>query len=204
MSRERMLATIDAIYAERIAGLTDTMAAHLAPGATLYMAGEGQMAAAFGAPGPADFLAALATLNTAIAMKQVTRLTALAEGRRCAVLLKATVQFYDREPFETEIFNLWSFDEAGKVAEVGQEVRACALGQASASLMGQAVIGKTVGELEEARDALTAYLAGKREDPGDWPGLDIFAPARAHSARHASIRLAFEAAAEAARIAQSR
>ncbi|MBO9602101.1 MAG: hypothetical protein J7496_06295 [Novosphingobium sp.] len=122
MSRERMLATIDAIYAERIAGLTDTMAAHLAPGATLYMAGEGQMAAAFGAPGPADFLAALATLNTAIAMKQVTRLTALAEGRRCAVLLRATVQFYDRPPFETEIFNLWSFDEAGKVESLTEFV----------------------------------------------------------------------------------
>ena len=97
-----------------------------------------------------------------------------------------------------------ALDDEGKVAEVGQEVRACALGQASASLMGQAVLGKTVGELEQARDALTAYLAGKRADPGDWPGLDIFAPARAHSARHASIRLAFEAAAEAARIAQSR
>ena len=97
-----------------------------------------------------------------------------------------------------------ALDDEGKVAEVGQEVRACALGQASASLLGQAVLGKTVGELEAARDALTAYLAGKRDDPGGWPGLDIFAPARAHSARHASIRLAFEAAAEAARLAQSR
>lgn len=97
-----------------------------------------------------------------------------------------------------------ALDDQGRVAELGQEVRACALGQASASLMGQAAIGKSVGELEAARDALTAYLAGKRADPGDWPGLDVFAPARAHSARHASIRLAFEAAAEAARIAQSR
>ena len=76
-----------------------------------------------------------------------------------------------------------ALDEEGKVAEVGQEVRACALGQASASLMGQAVLGKTVGELEQARDALTAYLAGKRADPGDWPGLDIFAPARGPQAR---------------------
>jgi NifU-like protein involved in Fe-S cluster formation len=90
------------------------------------------------------------------------------------------------------------------VADVGQEVRACALGQASAALMGEAVIGKSIEELEAARDALTDFLAGRRDDPGDWPGLDIFGPARAHSARHASIRLAFEAAAEAARIAQSR
>lgn len=86
----------------------------------------------------------------------------------------------------------------GRVAELGQEVRACALGQASASLMGAHAIGRDLAELEAARDALTAFLAGERDDPGTWPGLEIFAPARAHSARHASIRLAFEAVAEAA------
>jgi NifU-like protein involved in Fe-S cluster formation len=89
-------------------------------------------------------------------------------------------------------------DSAGRVVELGQEVRACALGQASASLMGRHAIGRNLAELEEARDALTAFLAGTRDDPGTWPGLEIFGPARAHSARHASIRLAFEAVAEAA------
>jgi NifU-like protein involved in Fe-S cluster formation len=89
-------------------------------------------------------------------------------------------------------------DGDGRLAELGQEVRACALGQASASLMGAHAIGRSVAELEEARDALTAFLAGERQDPGTWPGLEIFGPARAHSARHASIRLAFEAVAEAA------
>lgn len=92
----------------------------------------------------------------------------------------------------------------GRVAALGQEVRACALGQASASLMGEHAIGRSVDELAEARDALADFLAGKRDDPGDWPGLEIFAPARPHSARHASIRLAFEAVAEAAAIAASR
>jgi len=85
----------------------------------------------------------------------------------------------------------------GRIAELGQEVRACALGQASASLMGSQAIGRSLTELEEARDALAAFLAGTRDDPGNWPGLEIFGPARAHSARHASIRLAFEAVAEA-------
>lgn len=89
-------------------------------------------------------------------------------------------------------------DDAGRIAALGQEVRACALGQASAALMGGHAIGRSAGELAAARDALTAYLAGERDDPGDWPGLDIFAPARPHAARHASIRLAFEAVAEAA------
>jgi len=94
-------------------------------------------------------------------------------------------------------------DGEGRIAELGQEVRACALGQASASLMGAHALGCRLAELEEARDALTAFLAGTRDDPGDWPGLDIFGPARAHSARHASIRLAFEAVAEATARARS-
>jgi len=94
-------------------------------------------------------------------------------------------------------------EDDGRIAQLGLEVRACALGQASASLMGAHAIGRSLSELEQARDALTAFLAGERDDPGDWPGLEIFAPARAHSARHASIRLAFEAVAEAAARAAS-
>lgn len=95
-------------------------------------------------------------------------------------------------------------DREGRVSDLGQEVRACALGQASAALMGEHAIGRSPAELAAARDALTDFLAGRRDDPGDWPGLEIFAPARPHSARHASIRLAFEAVAEAAAIAAGR
>lgn len=89
-------------------------------------------------------------------------------------------------------------DDRGRIAAIGQEVRACALGQASAALMGGHAVGRTVSELAVARDALTDFLAGHRDDPGDWPGLALFEPARPHKARHASIRLAFEAVAEAA------
>lgn len=92
-------------------------------------------------------------------------------------------------------------DAAGRVSRFGQEVRACALGQASASLFGAHVLGRTPAELAAARDALAAYLKGEAEAPGDWPGLELFAPARPHSARHGSIRLAFEAGAEAAALA---
>jgi len=89
-------------------------------------------------------------------------------------------------------------DEEGRVAALGLEVRACALGQASAALMGAHAIGRSPRELAEARDALAAYLAGTRDDPGGWPGLVIFADARGVTARHGSILLAFDAAAEAA------
>jgi NifU-like protein involved in Fe-S cluster formation len=93
-------------------------------------------------------------------------------------------------------------DNKGRVAELGQEVKACALGQASASLMGAHALGRSSTELAYARDALAAFLDGRNDDPGDWPGLDLFRPARAYKARHPSILLAFDAAAEAARQAQ--
>lgn len=90
-------------------------------------------------------------------------------------------------------------DDSGRVGAIGMLVHACALGQASASLMGAHAVGRTVEELDAARDELTLWLAGERDAPPDWPGLEIFTPALPHSARHPSIRLGFEAVAEAAR-----
>ena len=90
-----------------------------------------------------------------------------------------------------------SVDDAGRVSEVGLLVRACALGQASSSLLASNILGRTPAELAATRDALTAWLAREGDAP-DWPGMDIFTPALDYTARHPSIRLAFEAAAEAA------
>jgi NifU-like protein involved in Fe-S cluster formation len=89
-------------------------------------------------------------------------------------------------------------DRQGRVSALGQDVKACALGQASAALMATHAVGATADDLAAARDALAAYLKGTRTDPGSWPGLTLFAEARPFAARHASILLAFEAAAEAA------
>jgi NifU-like protein involved in Fe-S cluster formation len=89
-------------------------------------------------------------------------------------------------------------DGDGRITNLGQEVSACALGQASAALMGAGAVGRDSRELAEARDALASFLSGGRQDPGTWPGLDILAGARPFPARHPSILLPFEAAAEAA------
>ncbi|EAT09086.1 NifU-related protein involved in Fe-S cluster formation [Sphingomonas sp. SKA58] len=91
----------------------------------------------------------------------------------------------------------------GRLAQLGLDVKACALGQASAALMAAQAIGLTADELTDARDRLTAYLAGESEDLDFWPGLAVLAPARGYPARHASIRLGFEAIAEAARMADA-
>lgn len=96
-----------------------------------------------------------------------------------------------------------SLGDDGRVADVGMRVRACALGQASAALMAANVVGRTPEELAATRDALAAWLAGEGSVP-DWPELDIFAPALPYTARHPSVRLAFEAAAEAAEAARER
>ena len=93
-------------------------------------------------------------------------------------------------------------DSEGRIAVLRQEVQACALGQASASLMGAQVLGCGAEEVIQARDALAAYLGGASDHPGEWPGLEVFAPARPFVARHAAILLPFEAAAEAAAAAR--
>ena len=94
-------------------------------------------------------------------------------------------------------------EEEGRIADFGQEVRACALGQASASLMGANALGRRAEDFARARDDLAAFLAGKCEDPGSWPGLAVFRHARPYRARHRSILLAFEAMAAAATEAAS-
>lgn len=89
-------------------------------------------------------------------------------------------------------------DAGGRVAAFGQEVRACALGQASASILGAGVLGRSAAELRAAHVALAAFLKGEGDVPAGWPDLEIFRPAQAYKARHPSILLAFDAAASAA------
>jgi len=86
----------------------------------------------------------------------------------------------------------------GRIADFAQDVRACALGQASAAVVGGAVIGRTRAEIEAARDALRAML--KEEGPvpaAPFEGFEVLLPARDYKNRHASILLAIEAVAEA-------
>ncbi|PVM81205.1 iron-sulfur cluster assembly scaffold protein [Caulobacter radicis] len=90
--------------------------------------------------------------------------------------------------------------EDGKVADFAQEVSACALGQASAAVLGAHVIGADLAELELARDALAAMLKTNGPHPaGRFAELAVLEPVKDYPARHASTLLAFEAAVEAVR-----
>ena len=86
----------------------------------------------------------------------------------------------------------------GKVADFAQDVKACALGQAAASVMGRALGGRTRAEVEAGRDALQAMLKDAGPVPAaPWAGFEVLMPARDYRNRHASILLAMEAAVEA-------
>jgi NifU-like protein involved in Fe-S cluster formation len=86
----------------------------------------------------------------------------------------------------------------GRVADFAQEVKACALGQASAAVLGAHVIGASLPELETARSGLKAMLKEGAEPPqGRFAELSILAPVKDYPARHASTMLAFEAVTQA-------
>lgn len=87
----------------------------------------------------------------------------------------------------------------GLVTAVGLDVRACAMGQASAALLAQAIVGKSETALASTARALKLWLSGDEASAPDWPGITALAPARAYPARHGAILIPFEAAAAAAR-----
>ena len=89
--------------------------------------------------------------------------------------------------------------EEGRVSRFGQDVKACALGQAAAAVLGQVVLGRTPEELVHARDQLRAMLTEEGPVPdAPFDGYEVLQPARDYRNRHASILLAVEAASEAA------
>jgi NifU-like protein involved in Fe-S cluster formation len=95
--------------------------------------------------------------------------------------------------------------EDGRISDFAQDVQACALGQASAAVLGAHVMGASVAEIEQARDALRDMLkAGGPPPQGRFAELSVLEQVKDYPARHASTMLAFEAAAEAARHAQGR
>ena len=84
--------------------------------------------------------------------------------------------------------------EDGRVAGFGQDVKACALGQASASVLARNVLGRSREEIAAGRDALLAMLKSDGPPPGaPFEELEALLPARDYRNRHASILLAWDA-----------
>ncbi|MCD9146824.1 iron-sulfur cluster assembly scaffold protein [Pseudophaeobacter flagellatus] len=86
----------------------------------------------------------------------------------------------------------------GQIADFGQDVKACALGQASASIVASKIIGRSLSEVETARAELKAMLTANQPPPAPpFAELEVLIPARDFKNRHASILLCLDATLEA-------
>jgi NifU-like protein involved in Fe-S cluster formation len=84
--------------------------------------------------------------------------------------------------------------EGDRIAAFGQDVKACALGQASASVLGRHVVGASRDDIARTREALAAMLKAGGPAPGaPFEELEVLTPARDYKNRHASILLAWDA-----------
>lgn len=86
-----------------------------------------------------------------------------------------------------------ALDGKGAIAQIGMQVSACAIGQASAALLARGIAGAEPYTITATRDALAAWLAGEGGLP-DWPGLALLEPALAHPGRHGALILPWTAA----------
>ncbi len=86
----------------------------------------------------------------------------------------------------------------GVITDYGQDVKACALGQAAAAIVGANIVGLTVAQVRDGRDALNAMLKSDGPVPAaPFGDLEVLQPAKDYKNRHASIMLAFDATLDA-------
>ncbi|GAC1327806.1 MAG: iron-sulfur cluster assembly scaffold protein [Beijerinckiaceae bacterium] len=86
----------------------------------------------------------------------------------------------------------------GRVSDFAHEVKACALGQASSSILARNILGSTPEELQELRETVRRMLKENGEPPsGRWAEIGVLQPVRDYKARHASTMLTFDATVDA-------
>src|SRR5712672_2280161 len=84
------------------------------------------------------------------------------------------------------------------VTDFAHDVKACALGQASSSIMARYVVGSTASELRELRETVRKMLKENGSPPqGKWADMALLEPVRDYKARHASTMLTFDAVVDA-------
>ncbi|PNG26872.1 iron-sulfur cluster assembly scaffold protein [Methylocella silvestris] len=104
----------------------------------------------------------------------------------------ATAKAHSRLCGSTVIVDIIMKD--GKIADFAHDVKACALGQAAASIMARHVIGATAPEIRALRDRMRAMLKENGPPPdGEWAEAAVLEPVRDYKARHASTLLTFDA-----------
>ncbi|MFC5755306.1 iron-sulfur cluster assembly scaffold protein [Rhizobium sp. GCM10022189] len=93
---------------------------------------------------------------------------------------------------------IWLKMDGDRITAFSHDVKACALGQASSSIMARHVVGATAGEVRKAREDMLAMLKADGEGPdGRFADMRYLLPVRDYKARHASTMLTFDAVVDA-------
>lgn len=93
---------------------------------------------------------------------------------------------------------VWLCVSDGKVSDFSHDVKACALGQASSSIMAKYIVGSSTEELREVRQAMSDMLKANGKPPeGRFSDLKYLEPVKEYKARHASTMLTFDAVVDA-------
>ena len=115
MQRDEMLAKVEAAYQARRDGDFEALQAIVSKDASFTYGGEQSLIAAVPASGAGHVLQAARELFERIEIRDLKQVTAVAEGNRVAILWDTTLVTPGREPFPTQMFDLWEFDEEGRI-----------------------------------------------------------------------------------------
>ena len=122
MQRDDMVAKVEAAYEARRSGRFQDLEAIVSPGAAFTTAGDDTLVAHLpGARGAGVHGAARALFET-IELRTLDRLDAIAEGNRVAILWRTTAVVPGSDAFETLMFDLWEFDDSGRICRGTQFV----------------------------------------------------------------------------------
>ena len=120
MQREDMLAKVEAAYAARRSGDFAALEAVVCPDAQFAYGGEQAFIAAVPASGAGNIQQAARELFERIEIRELERVDAVAEGNRVAILWNTKLATPGGEPFATQMFDLWEFDDSGRICRATQ------------------------------------------------------------------------------------
>ena len=127
MEREAVLGAIQAAYDARIAGDKAALGAMTAAGASLAIAGDHSLLVGYRG-GPGKFAATAADLIDQVRFHSAEQIEAVVEGHRAAIRWRAKLSVPGRTPYDTELYDLWELDAAGKLLSLVQFIDTAMLG----------------------------------------------------------------------------
>lgn len=117
MQREEMLAKVEAAYTARRNGDFVALETVVSPDAIFSYGGEQALIASVPASGAGSVHQAARELFDTIEIRDLQRVSAVAEGNRVAILWDTTLVTPGGEPFQTQMFDLWEFDDSGRISK---------------------------------------------------------------------------------------